>query len=127
MQLKLPKEPYKDILTMSAGFLILHLLVRRNLLLKDILFYLGIGIPVVSLLSSFVANKIVWAWYKLAQGLGYVNSRIILSLIFFVFLTPLAFLSRLKKGDSLHLKKSEGSYFITRNHPYAKKDLEKMW
>ncbi len=112
---------------MSAGFLILHLLVRRNLLLKDILFYLGIGIPVVSLLSSFVANKIVWAWYKLAQGLGYVNSRIILSLIFFVFLTPLAFLSRLKKGDSLHLKKSEGSYFITRNHPYAKKDLEKMW
>lgn len=127
MELKLPKSPYKDILTMSAGFLILHVLVRKNLLIKDILLYLGIGIPVISLLSSFVAEKIVWGWYKLAQGLGYVNSRIILSLIFFVFLTPLALLSRLKKGDSLHLKKSDGSYFITRNHPYSKKDLEKMW
>ncbi len=127
MKLKVPKSPYKDILIMSVGFLILHLLVKKNALAKDILLYLGTGIPVISLLSSVIAEKIVWAWYKLAEGMGFVMSRIILSGIFFLFLTPIALLTQFRRGDSLRLKKSDGSYFTTRNHPYSKKDLEKMW
>lgn len=127
MKLKIPKSPYKDILTMSAGFLILHLLARKNALAREIFLCLGIGIPVISLLSSFLAEKIVWVWYKLAEAMGFVMSRVILSTIFFLFLTPIALLARLRKGDSLRLKKSEDSYFTSRNHQYGKKDLEKMW
>lgn len=127
---KLPKSPYKDILVISTGFLILFLIAHIKEwrpILKQVFLGIAVAVPVLSLLSSFLAEKIVWGWFKLAQGLGYINSRILLSVIFFVFLTPLALLSRLKKSDSLQLKKSDGSYFTTRNHAYEKKDLEKMW
>lgn len=127
MKLKIPKEPFKDILIISAWLLVMHVLVRKNLTVKNVLLWLGIGIPVMSLLSSFIAKKIVWAWYKLLELVGFVNSRIILSLIFFIFLTPLALLSRMRKSDSLRLKKADGSCFTERNHLYTKKDLEKMW
>lgn len=85
------------------------------------------GIAVVSLISESAANRIVSGWYKILEGLGFINSRIILLTVYFFVLTPMAFLSRLQKRDSLKLKKSANSYFTTRNHAYTKKDLEKMW
>ena len=117
---------YKDILIISTGFVLLHF-VWKNPVAKQVFFYTGLGIAVVSLLSPFIAEKIVWGWLKLAHILGYINSRIILSAIFFVFLTPVALLYRMRKGDPLRLKKSGGSYYTARNHSFEKKDLEKMW
>ena len=38
---------------------------------------------------------------------GRVNSRIILGAIFYLFLTPIAFLARLTRGDLLHLKQAD--------------------
>ena len=52
-----------------------------------------------------------------------------LSFIFFVFLFPIAMLSRLFGGkSSLQLKKVEGnSYYFTRNHKFEAKDLKNTW
>src|SRR5688500_12964866 len=77
IQMKKPVNPYKEILAISAGFLILSLIARRPVF-KQVLFYIGIVVPVLSLLSSFLAEKIVWSWYKVAHALGYINSRILL-------------------------------------------------
>ncbi len=118
------KNPYKDILVIVLGFLVFYLITKKNFLL-----YLSGGIALAGVLSEFLAEKMVWGWYKLAEGLGYVSSRILLSIVFFLFLTPLAMLSRLfRKGDALQLKKKlSGSYFTERRHMYVKEDLEKMW
>jgi hypothetical protein len=90
--------------------------------------YVAIGVGVVSILSSSVARAIEWGWFKLALALGWVNSRILLSVIYFVFLMPIAWVSRLFTKDPLDLRKRKtASLFVTRNHVYTKKDLENIW
>ena len=70
------------------------------------------------------------AWLKFGGALGAVNSRIILGAIFYLFLTPIALLARLTRGDFLHLKKRGGadrSYWHARNHAYTAEDIGKLW
>jgi len=70
------------------------------------------------------------AWLKFGGALGAVNSRIILGAIFYLFLTPIALLARLTRGDFLHLKKragADGGYWHARNHAYTAEDIGKLW
>jgi hypothetical protein len=70
------------------------------------------------------------AWLTFGGALGAVNSRIILGAIFYLFLTPIALLARLTRGDFLHLKKRAGadrSYWHARNHAYSAEDIGKLW
>jgi hypothetical protein len=70
------------------------------------------------------------AWLAFGGALGAVNSRIILGAIFYLFLTPIALLARLTRGDFLHLKKRAGadrSYWHARNHAYTAEDIGKLW
>jgi hypothetical protein len=70
------------------------------------------------------------AWLKFGGLLGAVNSRIILGVIFYLFLTPIALLARLTRVDFLHLKKRPGadrSYWHARNHAYTAEDIGKLW
>ena len=70
------------------------------------------------------------SWLTFGGALGAVNSRIILGAIFYLFLTPIALLARLTRGDFLHLKKRTGaerSYWHARNHAYTAEDIGKLW
>jgi hypothetical protein len=70
------------------------------------------------------------AWLIFAEVLGAVNSRIILGAIFYLFLTPIAVLARLTRGDFLHLRKRAGadrSYWHERDHAYTAEDIGKLW
>ena len=117
-------KAYKGIITMVIGFLVLFLLLKKTVLL-----YLAAGIFSISALSPIATEFIYKWWMKLAMLLGKINSTILLTLIFFVLLTPIAWLYRLFNKDPLQLKKNfnKPSYFISRNHTYTKADLEKMW
>ena len=46
------------------------------------------------------------AWMKLGYILGWINSRIILGLVFFIVLQPIAILMKLFGHDPLRIKKS---------------------
>ena len=43
-------------------------------------------------------------WMKIGLTLGWVNSRIILSIVFFIILTPMAFIMKLLKRDTMARK-----------------------
>lgn len=110
-------------LVLVVGLLVLHVIfkIEAFLLAAQV-------IGAFCILSEHVLTLIAWAWTKLALTLGYINGIILLSLIFFLVLCPVAFLYRFKKKDPLQLKiKSSGTYFTTRNHTYTAQDLEKMW
>jgi len=53
-------------------------------------------------------------WMRFASGLSWVMTRVILSLFFYVFLTPYGMLSRLFRKDPLDLdwRRRKGSYWI---------------
>ena len=66
------------------------------------------------------------AWMKLGNILGWVNSRIILGLVFFIVLQPIALIMRILGHDPLRTKKfSQKSYReIKTNH---KVNLKKIF
>jgi hypothetical protein len=116
-------ERYKTILIIVIGLLAGSLIFKSTPLL-----YAALAVGALSAFVPTVAKGIEWAWLKLALGLGWVNSRILLSLIYFIFLLPIAWISRLFTRDPLMLKRPKvNSLFVTRNHTYSKKDLENIW
>jgi len=89
----------------------------------------SVVLGVIGMFSNYLTSKISWAWLKFGEMIGAVMSRVILSVVFFLFLFPIALLSRLfSKNNSLQLKKSAGdSYYFTRNHKYEAQDLKNVW
>ncbi|MEM7550916.1 MAG: SxtJ family membrane protein [Bacteroidota bacterium] len=113
---------YKNILVIIAGLLIFFQIFKH-----EYFFYAALLISLLSLISSNLANLINTGWLKLALALGWVNSRILLSIVFYIFLTPIALISRLFNRDILMLKKNQNSLYVKREHQYNKSDLENMW
>lgn len=55
------------------------------------------------------------AWMKFAHALGWVNTRIILSIVYFLIFTPLALIFRLIGKDPMERRFDEaGSYWVKR-------------
>lgn len=89
--------------------------------------YAALIVGVLSMLSDWIAQKITFVWQKIMKIVGFVNSHVLLSIIFFVVLTPIAFLFKIFKGDVLKLKKNDLTYYKERDHLYTKADLENPW
>ena len=118
-----PQDRYKNILVIVTGLLAIALIFKITWLS-----IVAVSIGAVSVFIPSAAKAIEWAWLKLALGLGWVNSRVLLSIIYFIFLMPLAWVSRLFTKDPLTLRKKKTStLFVERNHLYTKKDLENIW
>jgi len=129
------KEISRETVLETLGVLALACLVAGHLLRHRPLAGPGLLAAATLLLATGlfvkpVARWIALAWLKLAEVLGAVNSRILLGVIFYLFLTPIALLSRLVRGDFLHLKKGTGagrSYWQPRDHAYTPEDIAKLW
>ena len=104
-------------------FLIILFFIWGNIIFVKIAFLVGF----ISLLSKQVANFIGQAWKRILRIIGFVNSHVLLSLVFILVLIPLSFLYRLSKKDPLNLKGGKESYYVERNHQYEPKDFEKPW
>lgn len=111
-------NPKDAIIAITGGLLIFYLIYKLIALLIIAMCLLAIG-----LFSTFLSAKISWLWMGLAKMLGYINSRILLGLIFFLILTPLAALRRLFRPKEKRTEKS--SSFFYRNHEYVSSDFEK--
>lgn len=87
------------------------------------LWWVALAIALSGIVSGWLSDRLIFAWHKLGHAVGYVNSRIILSVIFMVVLTPIALLYRATRKKEA----PTGSFFVTRNHTYQPKDMEKGW
>ncbi len=93
-----------------------------------VLFFIGTGIGFVGILFPFVGKIIAKIWMTIAHFLGKINTTILLSIVFFILLFPLAIVRKVfSKKDFLHLKKPSNSNFILREKTFIKEDFEKMW
>jgi hypothetical protein len=123
------EEKTKSLLVMVVGFLVLYFIAGYfwEKEIKTFLYISG-AIGVLSLMSETISNLILKVWFKIAMVLGWINTRIILGLVFFVFLTPFAWLQRLfVRKNYLSLKDSETTVFHTRNHQYKPEDFDNIW
>ncbi len=114
----------KTISVLSLAFLIGYFVfhVKWFLLIAGLL-TLG------NVLESRITALIAKYWLKFSSLIGTFNSKVILSVVFYLMLTPLAFVyRRFDKTLVNHFKNnSKDSYFDEVNQPCKKETFEKLW
>lgn len=117
-------NPTKTVLVITVGFVVLFWISKQ-----DVMLYIALGVGALGGISDFFAEKIDWLWTKLGWLLSLIVPNIIMTLVFFLVLTPTAFLSRLfGKSDPLDVKNAQSSLFKEKeNRSYSKESFEKPW
>jgi hypothetical protein len=117
------KKHFETINVCSLFLLILFLVTGRRVFL-----YIGMGLLGVSIFVKPLGRLIAVGWLKFSYLVGTFNSRVLLTIFFYVFLTPLAVLRRLLGQRLLQLeKREEGSYWKDIDKEFSREDLEKIW
>ena len=105
------------------------LLLLSGLVTKHILLYkIAIPVLVINMIVPKAFYPFAVFWFSLANILAKIGSTIIMTLIYFVILSPVALLKRKSLKTSLHLNnfhKSKSSVMKTRNHTFTRNDMEK--
>ena len=105
---KLDKKGLREFGLLTAGIiallfgLVLPLLWGHNLPLIP-----SIIAVILAILALFIPQSlgpIYQGWMRVAQVLAWVNSRLILGLIFFIIVTPMAIIMKIIKRDPLNRK-----------------------
>lgn len=112
----------ETLLVLVGALIVVFWISPKKIYLLVALIFILIGV-----LSPFLAAKISWGWLKFAELIGSVMSKILLSVVYFIFLVPIALVYRLTQKNPLFLKRKEGSYYIDRNKKYSPKDIENIW
>lgn len=101
-------------LTMSVLLLIVAALLFFRQRQVYLLFYVTALLFLISgLLAPDKLKSVYILWMRFAYGLSWVNTRIVLTLVFFIIFTPLGLIMRLFRRDPLErkLNRQEGSYW----------------
>ncbi len=76
---------------------------------------------VLGLLNSNLLSPLNKLWFKFGLFLGKIISPIVMGIIFFLVVTPIAVIMRLLKKDLLNLKfKENNTYWIDKSGPKSK-------
>jgi polyferredoxin len=93
---------------------------------------LWVGIPgAILFFFGAVSPRVLVPFYTLWMGLGVllaaVLGTVILSILYYVLVTPIGLLVLLFKGNPLHHRAKEGSYWIPRERGWDKTSMEKLF
>lgn len=108
----------------------LALLVAGTICHIHILYSVTIVSLLITVLVPVFYTPFSWLWFKLAEFIELFFSKIILSVIFYIVVTPLGLLRRWFAKDNLQIqsfKKSNKSVFVIKNTTYKKEDLENQY
>ena len=110
-------------LTIVTGMVLLSLLFNQRIFL-----YVSGLLGVIFLSMPATGKVLVDWWLKLGHALGWVNTRILLTIVYVCFLLPLSVLFKLLSRNPLQLKRGKGNTFYRdRKHTYTPKDMQDMW
>ncbi len=123
----IPKKMSQKQLT-DAGMALVLILLLVGFLTKNQLFYkLAIPVLVVNMIFPKIYYPFAILWFGISNLLGAVVSRIILSVVYFIFVVPIGILRRLLGKDNLILhkfKKDKTSVFRSRNIVFSPEDIK---
>jgi len=122
--MKISKEKaIETTLVFSSILVIIYLISDIKLLL-----YISLGFAVIGLLFPGIAKAYSWVWLEFSKLLGKVVSTLVMGVVFFLFLVPIAFLYRLFNKDMLKTGKPKNqTIYIPRNILFTSQDMENIW
>jgi len=120
---KMKTESTKTILVITVGMLVVFMTTQwRPALILSML------IGVVGILSKYLAIKIDFLWMKLTWVLSLIVPNVLLSIVFYLMLTPLAILFRVfSRKNELFLKNTSPSLFKEYNKTFDKESFKNPW
>jgi len=120
------KDQSKD-----TGMVVVLVLMLLGYFYKNNTFYLlSIILLVIDMIVPSIFTPMAFIWFGFSKILGNITSKIILTIIFYIIVWPIAMLRKIMGKDSLQLrlfKKNSGSVFKARNYTYKAEDLEKPY
>jgi hypothetical protein len=128
--IKKAKEMTKDQSRDTGMALVLLLLIVYIRTRRDGLLWWAIILHILNMIVPKIYAPVAVLWLGFAHVLGTVMSKILLSILFFLVITPIGILRRLSGKDSLKLrnfKASKDSALVVRNHVFAGQDIEKPY
>ncbi|MBS4030260.1 MAG: hypothetical protein KGZ63_02415 [Clostridiales bacterium] len=115
----------KQILDTGLVFVLIVLLVAFRI--KNLqLVLLAIVLLLISMSAPRVFSPLAKIWFGLSHLVGTVVSKVLLTLVFFLIVTPIAVVRKLLGGDSMQSrvwKKSKESVFKTYDKEYKAEHL----
>lgn len=116
-------DPRQTILVITLGMIVVYLAFQAKWAINT-----ALAVGVLGLLSDTLAAKIDWLWMKLTWVLSMIVPNILLSVVFYVFLTPIAIFSRIF-GDKnpLSIRNTASTLFKDHGKPFDKASFEKPW
>ena len=109
---------------LAAASVVLYLVFR-----KPVFLLLALGLLLLALFFRKAAARLAALWLAFSAALGAVNTKIVLGAVYFLLLTPLAFVFRLLHGGGAGSKADPAvpTYFIKKKHLFVPGDLENPW
>jgi len=123
---KITKDQSRDT-GMGAVLLLLILFLARK---REWYLIGAMAVHVVNMIVPQVYRPIAVLWLGLSNLLGTIVSKILLAIVFFGIVTPIAVLRRLLGKDSLKLrafKAGQDSVMLERNHLFVGADMERPY
>ena len=90
----------------------------------QILLTFGVTLCILGIVIPFILKPIYWVWMIFATILGWIMTRVILSLLFYIIVTPIGLIPRFFGKQFLELRwdKSKESYWNFRTNEHLKKE-----
>lgn len=123
---KKPIEQAKD----TGLALILVLLLLAHFWGKHSLILPAVGVLILTMTFPAVFRPLAVIWFGLSHILGNIISKILLTIIFALVVTPVGLIRRIFGADSMALKNWKGrqeSTFLQRDHLFTIEDMEKPY
>lgn len=124
--MNITKEQSKDTgLAFTLIFLMVGLITSNFIFFKFAVLFL-----VVTMVIPSIFKYPAFFWFGFSHLVGGFVSKILLSIVFFILVTPIGIIRKIIGKDSLKLKlwkHSKESVFRVRNHLFISEDLEKPY
>jgi hypothetical protein len=123
---KITKDESRDA-GMALVLLLLFVFLARK---REGWLIAAMAVHVLNMTAPQIYRPFAVLWLGLSDAMGAVVSKILLSIVFLLIVTPIGMLRRLFGKDSLKLrafKTGEGSVMTERNHTFVAADLERPY
>ncbi|MBI2604800.1 MAG: hypothetical protein HYW49_01845, partial [Deltaproteobacteria bacterium] len=87
-------------------------------------FALGLPLIAAAILAPARLATLYRVWMRVGEALGWINSRLILGILFFIVVVPIGFLKKLLGGNRARAVSGAGS-FRQVSHPKDPKTMER--
>lgn len=129
---KKEKSEINELRKFGISFSVFFILISAVIMWKHawkitLSIYILLGMSLVFILLALIIPKLLKpifaGWMKFARGMAWLNTKILLTLLYYIFFTPISIILWIARADLLKqkIRKSEESFWV--NHENKEKNI----